>query len=99
MLVFGVLGNFSMERFDELDDEFYVMVVSIIGGNYRFVNFILKIMVVVLFDDEVDKMVVVESYIVDVLEGNSEEDIILFVDIIIRYNFVLFVKFMKKKMG
>ncbi|CAG7886988.1 unnamed protein product [Brassica rapa] len=98
-LVSGVPGNFSTERLDELDDESHVMVVSIIGGNHRLVNFTSKTMVVASPDDEADKTVVVESYIVDVPEGNSEEDTILLVDTIIRYNLVSLAKLTKKKMG
>ncbi|KAG2244603.1 hypothetical protein Bca52824_093570 [Brassica carinata] len=66
-------------RLDELDDESHVMVVSIIGGNRRLANFTSKTVVVASPDDEEGKTVVVESYIVDVPEGNSEEDTILFV--------------------
>lgn len=98
-LVSGLPGDFSKERLDELDDESHVMVVSIIGGNHRLVNFTSKTIVVASPDDEAGKTVVVESYIVDVPEGNSEEDTIMFVDTITRYNLVSLAKLTKKEMG
>ncbi|CAH8345931.1 unnamed protein product [Eruca vesicaria subsp. sativa] len=98
-LISGVPGDFSTERLDEIDDESHVMVVSIIGGNHRLENFTSKTMVVASPDDEADKTVVVESYIVDVPEGNSEEDTIWFVDTIIRYNLVSLAKLTKKIMA
>lgn len=98
-MVSGVPGDFSTERLDELDDESHVMVVSIIGGNHRLVNLRSKTTVVASPEDEAEKTVVVESFVMDVPEGNSEEDAILFVDTIIRFNLVSLAKLTKKKMG
>ncbi|XP_024004753.1 abscisic acid receptor PYL13 [Eutrema salsugineum] len=99
-LVSGVPGDFSTERLDKLDDESHVMVVSIIGGNQRLVNYRSKTKVVASSpeEDEKEKTVVVESYAVDVPEGNSEEDTILFVDTITRYNLSSLAKLTKKMM-
>ncbi|KAL1224790.1 Abscisic acid receptor PYL13 [Cardamine amara subsp. amara] len=85
-LVSGLPADFSRERLDKLDDESHVMVVSIIGGNYRLVNYRSKTTVIASPEDVMEKTVVVESYVVDVPEGNSKEDTILFVDTIIKYN-------------
>lgn len=100
-LVSGLAGDFSTERLDELDEESHVMVVSIIGGNHRLVNYSSKTMVVASSekDNEAEKTVVVETYVVDVPEGNSEEDTILFADTIIRYNLASLAKLTKKMMG
>lgn len=99
-LVSGLSADFSTERLDELDDETHVMVVSIIGGNYRLANYRSKTMVASSDSEDVtEKTVVVESYVVDVPEGNSEEDTMLFVDTIIRYNLASLAKLAKKIMG
>ncbi|CAE6188771.1 unnamed protein product [Arabidopsis arenosa] len=97
--VSGFPADFSTERLEELDDESHVMVVSIIGGNHRLVNYKSKTTVVASPEDVTEKTVVVESYVVDVPEGNSEEDTIFFVDNIIRYNLTSLAKLTKKMMG
>ncbi|XP_010449490.1 PREDICTED: abscisic acid receptor PYL13-like [Camelina sativa] len=96
-LVSGLPADFSTERLDELDDESHVMVVSIIGGNHRLANYRSKTTVVAA-SSLVEKTVVVESYVVDVPEGNSEEDTIYFVDNIIRYNLSSLAKLTKEMM-
>ncbi|XP_010434508.1 PREDICTED: abscisic acid receptor PYL13-like [Camelina sativa] len=95
-LVSGLSAGFSTERLDELDDESHVMVVSIIGGNHMLANFRSKTTVDA---SSVEKTVVVESYVVDVPEGNSEEDTIYVVDNIIRYNLSSLAKLTKEMMG
>ncbi|AEE84069.1 Abscisic acid receptor PYL13 [Arabidopsis thaliana] len=97
-LVSGFPADFSTERLEELDDESHVMVVSIIGGNHRLVNYKSKTKVVASPEDMAKKTVVVESYVVDVPEGTSEEDTIFFVDNIIRYNLTSLAKLTKKMM-
>lgn len=98
-LISGLPADFSTERLDKLDDESHVMVVSIIDGNYRLANYRLKTMVIASPEDVTEKTVVVERYVVDVPEGNSEEDTILFVDTIIKYNLESLAKLAEKRMG
>ncbi|EOA18304.1 hypothetical protein CARUB_v10006812mg [Capsella rubella] len=98
-LVSGLPADFSTERLDELDDESHVMVVSIIGGNHRLANYRSKITVAESSSVVGEKTVVVESYVVDVPEGNSVEETIFFVDNIIRYNLSSLAKLTKKMMG
>lgn len=95
----GFPADFSTERLDELDDESHVMVVSIIGGNQRLVNYRSKTTVFSSSEEEAAKTVVVQSYVVDVPEGNSEEDTIFFVDNITRYNLTSLATLTKKMMG
>ncbi|KAG7532543.1 Polyketide cyclase/dehydrase [Arabidopsis thaliana x Arabidopsis arenosa] len=45
-------ASFSLERLDELDDESHVMVISIIGGDHRLVNYRSKTMVFVAAEEE-----------------------------------------------
>ncbi|VYS63162.1 unnamed protein product [Arabidopsis thaliana] len=96
-LVSGFPADFSTERLEELDES-HVMVVSIIGGNHRLVNYKSKTKVVASPEDMAKKTVVVESYVVDVPEGTSEEDTKFFVDNIIRYNLTSLAKLTKKMM-
>ncbi|KAG7605069.1 putative polyketide cyclase/dehydrase, START-like domain superfamily [Arabidopsis thaliana] len=84
-VVSGLPAEFSRERLDELDDESHVMMISIIGGDHRLVNYRSKTMAFVAADAE-EKTVVVESYVVDVPEGNSEEETTSFADTIVGFN-------------
>ncbi|CAH8278145.1 unnamed protein product [Arabidopsis lyrata] len=77
-------ASFSLERLDELDDESHVMVISIIGGDHRLVNYRSKTMVFVATEEE--KTVVEESYVVDVPEGNTDEETTLFANTIVKCN-------------
>ncbi|CAL9241709.1 unnamed protein product [Arabidopsis halleri] len=77
-------ASFSLERLDELDDESHVMLISIIGGDHRLVNYRSKTMVFVATEEE--KTVVEESYVVDVPEGNTEEETTLFANTIVKCN-------------
>ncbi|AED95309.1 unnamed protein product [Arabidopsis thaliana] len=89
-------ASFSLERLDELDDESHVMVISIIGGDHRLVNYQSKTTVFVAAEEE--KTVVVESYVVDVPEGNTEEETTLFADTIVGCNLRSLAKLSEKMM-
>ncbi|XP_058198080.1 abscisic acid receptor PYL12-like [Rhododendron vialii] len=86
-IVFGLPARFSTERLDKLDDETHVMMFSIIGGDHRLENYHATM---TLHEDngreDGGKTVVIESYVVDVPAGSSEEDTCLFADTIIRCN-------------
>lgn len=77
----------STERLDRLDDDLHVMVVSIIGGDHKLVNYKSTVTL-----HEVDGggggggTVVVESYVVDVPADSCGEDTCLFADTIIGCN-------------
>lgn len=86
-IVSGLPARFSTERLDKLDDETHVMIFSIIGGDHRLENYHAT---TTLHEDngreDGKKTVVIESYVVDVQAGSSEEDTCLFADTIIRCN-------------
>ncbi|CAH8278146.1 unnamed protein product [Arabidopsis lyrata] len=94
-VVSGLPAEFSQERLDELDDESHMMVISIIGGDHRLVNYRSKTMAFVAADEE-EKTVVVESYVVDVPEGNSEEETTSFADNIVGFNLKSLAKLSEK---
>ncbi|XVE51468.1 hypothetical protein DITRI_Ditri02bG0043200 [Diplodiscus trichospermus] len=87
MVVSGLPAATSTERLDELDDELHVMMISIIGGDHRFVNYRSTTSLhEINGDGDGGKTMVVESYVVDVPAGNSKEDTCSFADMIIGCN-------------
>ncbi|VVB08094.1 unnamed protein product [Arabis nemorensis] len=94
-VVSGLPAVHSIERLDELDDESHVMVISIIGGDHRLVNYRSKTTALVSAEEE-EKTVVVESYVVDVPEGNSEEETTLFANTIVGFNLKSLAKLSEK---
>ncbi|XP_047968876.1 abscisic acid receptor PYL12-like [Salvia hispanica] len=82
-VVSGLPGRRSTERLDRLDDESHVMVVSIIGGDHKLVNYRSTTTLHGGCDGET---VVTESYVVDIPPDSCEEDTCLFADTIIGCN-------------
>ncbi|XP_078437966.1 polyketide cyclase/dehydrase and lipid transport superfamily protein [Wolffia australiana] len=89
-VISGLPASTSTERLDILDDARRIAGFSIIGGEHRLKNY-RSVTSVTEFrrSDGVDERiwsVVLESYVVDVPEGNSEEDTRLFADTVVRLN-------------
>ncbi|KAK9267162.1 hypothetical protein L1049_009582 [Liquidambar formosana] len=90
MLISGFPAETSTERLEKLDDDMHVMMFRIIGGdiNHRLVNFCST--TTLHEDEEVEgamrRTVVIESYVVDVPVGSSEEDTCVFVDTVVGCN-------------
>ncbi|KAK6947426.1 Polyketide cyclase/dehydrase [Dillenia turbinata] len=86
-VISGLPAATSTERLDILDDDRHVTGFSIIGGEHRLRNY-RSVTTVHEFEREGNKIwtVVLESYVVDVPEGNSEEDTRLFADTVIKLN-------------
>ncbi|XP_020217684.1 abscisic acid receptor PYR1 [Cajanus cajan] len=90
-VISGLPAATSTERLDLLDDLRRVTGFSIIGGEHRLRNY-RSVTTVHSFhhhdDDDDDKIytVVLESYIVDVPDGNTEEDTRLFADTVVKLN-------------
>ncbi|ESQ39724.1 hypothetical protein EUTSA_v10001220mg [Eutrema salsugineum] len=97
-VVSGLPAAYSVERLDELDDESHVMVISIIGGDHRLINYRSKTTAFVAAAEE-EKTVVVESYVVDVPEGNSEEETMSFANTIVGFNLKSLAKLSEKMMA
>ncbi|XP_047329237.1 abscisic acid receptor PYL1-like [Impatiens glandulifera] len=81
-VISGLPAETSIERLDLLDDERRVTGFSITGGDHRLRNY----HSVMTVHEEEEGTVVMESYVVDVPEGNSEEDTRLFADTVVRLN-------------
>lgn len=86
-LVTGLPAERSVERLEKLDDDLHVMIVSIIGGDHRLVNYRST---TTLHECEEegggDKTLVIESYVVDIPAGSCRDDTCLFVDTVIACN-------------
>lgn len=82
-LVSGLPAVSSMERLDILDEERHVISFSVVGGVHRCRNYR---SVTTLHGDGNGGTVVIESYVVDVPQGNTKEETCSFVDTIVRCN-------------
>ncbi|XP_042393682.1 abscisic acid receptor PYL10-like [Zingiber officinale] len=86
-VISGLPASTSTERLDVLDEDRRVSGFTIVGGEHRLRNYRSVTTV-----DELRggggqiRAVVLESYIVDVPEGNTEEDTRLFADTVVRLN-------------
>ncbi|XP_071706526.1 abscisic acid receptor PYR1-like [Rutidosis leptorrhynchoides] len=83
VVISGLPADTSTERLDLLDDEKRVMAFSIIGGEHRLKNYRAVTTVHEISNTET---IVLESYVVDVPEGNTEEDTRFFSDTIVKLN-------------
>ncbi|KAG6595406.1 Abscisic acid receptor PYL4, partial [Cucurbita argyrosperma subsp. argyrosperma] len=81
-VISGLPAANSTERLEILDDERHIMSFSVIGGEHRLANY----RSVTTLHPEGDDTVVVESYVVDIPPGNTEEDTCVFIDTIVRCN-------------
>ncbi|XP_055809280.1 abscisic acid receptor PYL4-like [Solanum dulcamara] len=88
-VITGLPAASSIERLEILDDEKKVMSISIVGGDHRLTNYrSVTTLHRTAADDggDGDGTVVVESYVVDVPQGNTMEETSVFVDTIVRCN-------------
>ncbi|XP_042950916.1 abscisic acid receptor PYR1-like isoform X1 [Carya illinoinensis] len=85
-VISGLPADTSTERLDMLDEDQHVTGFSIIGGEHRLRNYRSVTSVHGFHHDGKIWTVVLESYIVDVPEGNTEEDTRLFADTVVKLN-------------
>ncbi|KAG0474814.1 hypothetical protein HPP92_014500 [Vanilla planifolia] len=90
-VISGLPASTSTERLDVLDEEHMITGFTIIGGEHRLKNYrsattVTEFAGVDLGEGGGVVTVVLESYVVDVPEGNTEEDTRLFADTFIRLN-------------
>lgn len=82
-VISGLPAVSSTERLEILDDERHVISFSVVGGDHRLANYR---SVTTLHAEPNGGTVVVESYVVDVPQGNTKEETCVFVDTIVRCN-------------
>ncbi|KAL4342785.1 hypothetical protein HN51_061087 [Arachis hypogaea] len=85
-VISGLPANTSTERLDVLDDDRHVIGFTIVGGEHRLRNYRSVTSVHGFEHDGKIWTVVLESYVVDVPEGNTEEDTRLFSDTVVKLN-------------
>ncbi|PSS11629.1 Abscisic acid receptor like [Actinidia chinensis var. chinensis] len=85
-VISGLPATASTERLDLLDEDRHATGFSIIGGEHRLKNYRSVTTVHEFQRDGRIWTVVLESYVVDVPEGNSEEDTHLFADTVVKLN-------------
>ncbi|OAY24406.1 hypothetical protein MANES_17G013400v8 [Manihot esculenta] len=85
-VISGLPAATSTERLDILDDERQVTGFTIIGGEHRLRNYRSVTTVHGFERDGRIWSVVLESYVVDVPDGNTEEDTRLFADTVVKLN-------------
>ena len=84
-VVSGLPAGSSTERLEILDDERHVISFSVVGGDHRLHNY-RSVTTLHPAPPGGRGTVVVESYVVDVPPGNTDEETCVFVDTIVRCN-------------
>ncbi|CAJ1858643.1 unnamed protein product [Sphenostylis stenocarpa] len=82
LVVSGLPAESSTERLEILDDERHVMSFSVVGGDHRLRNY----RSVTTLHASGNETLVIESYVVDVPQGNTVEETCVFVETIVRCN-------------
>ncbi|KAG6501248.1 abscisic acid receptor PYL9-like [Zingiber officinale] len=88
-VVSGLPASTSVERLEILDDDRHILSFRVIGGEHRLNNYCSVTSVTEFFDpDDHAKAysVVLESYVVDIPDGNSDEDTKMFTDTVVKLN-------------
>lgn len=85
-VVSGLPATTSTERLDILDDERHILSISIVGGIHRLNNYRSITTLHERLINGKPGTIVIESYVVDVPEGNTTEETRLFVDTIVKRN-------------
>ncbi|KAJ0042204.1 abscisic acid receptor PYL8 [Pistacia vera] len=82
----GLPATTSTERLELLDDEEHVLRIRIIGGDHRLRNYSSIISLHPEIIDGRPGTLVLESFVVDVPEGNTKDDTCYFVEALIKCN-------------
>jgi abscisic acid receptor PYR/PYL family len=82
-VVSGLPASSSTERLEVLDDDLHILSFRVIGGDHRLRNYR---SVTSVTEFPLPYCVVVESYVVDVPDGNTEEDTRMFTDTVVKLN-------------
>ncbi|KAJ1259573.1 hypothetical protein BS78_10G166600 [Paspalum vaginatum] len=83
-VVSGLPASSSTERLEVLDDDRHILSFRVVGGDHRLRNY--RSVTSVTEFQPGPYCVVVESYVVDVPDGNTEEDTRMFTDTVVRLN-------------
>ncbi|PKU85330.1 abscisic acid receptor PYL8-like [Dendrobium catenatum] len=82
----GLPATTSTERLEFLDDDEHVLSIKIVGGDHRLKNYS---SVITLHPETIDERpgtLVIESFVVDVPDGNTKDDTCFFIEALIKCN-------------
>ncbi|KAL5571399.1 hypothetical protein UlMin_021680 [Ulmus minor] len=82
----GLPATTSTERLELLDDKEHILGIRIVGGDHRLRNYSSIVTVHPKVIDGRPGTLVIESFVVDIPEGNSQDDTCYFVEALIRCN-------------
>ncbi|KAL6592268.1 hypothetical protein ACP70R_028662 [Stipagrostis hirtigluma subsp. patula] len=85
-VVSGLPASTSTERLEILDDDRHILSFRVVGGDHRLRNYRSVTSVTEFQPGPNPYCVVLESYVVDVPEGNTEEDTRMFTDTVVKLN-------------
>ncbi|XP_071705123.1 abscisic acid receptor PYL2 [Rutidosis leptorrhynchoides] len=86
-VISGLPASTSTERLELVDDERHILSFRVVGGEHRLNNY-LSVTSVNEFKKDDNKVytIVLESYIVDIPQGNTVEDTKMFTDTVVKLN-------------
>ncbi|KAJ8616284.1 hypothetical protein MRB53_035656 [Persea americana] len=82
----GLPATTSTERLELLDDNEHILSITIVGGDHRLRNYSSKITLHPEIIDGRPGTMVIESFVVDVPEGNTKDETCYFVEALIKCN-------------
>ncbi|XP_073315700.1 abscisic acid receptor PYL8 [Primulina huaijiensis] len=82
----GLPATTSTERLELLDDEEHILSVRIVGGDHRLRNYASTVSVHPEVIEGRPGTIVIESFVVDVPEGNTKDETCFFVEALIKCN-------------
>jgi len=82
----GLPATTSTERLEQLDDDEHILSVKFVGGDHRLRNYSSIITVHPESIDGRPGTLVIESFVVDVPEGNTKDETCYFVEAVIKCN-------------
>ncbi|KAK4412603.1 Abscisic acid receptor PYL2 [Sesamum alatum] len=85
-VISGLPASTSTERLEILDDENHILSFRVVGGEHRLNNYRSVTSVNEFKKDGKIYTIVLESYIVDIPEGNTGEDTKMFTDTVVKLN-------------
>ncbi|XP_058067858.1 abscisic acid receptor PYL2 [Magnolia sinica] len=85
-VISGLPASTSTERLEVLDDEKHILSFSVVGGEHRLKNYRSVTSLNEFSKEGKVYTVVLESYVVDIPDGNTGEDTKMFVDTVVKLN-------------
>ncbi|KAJ0770321.1 putative polyketide cyclase/dehydrase, START-like domain superfamily [Helianthus annuus] len=85
-VISGIPASTSTERLELVDEERHILSFRVVGGEHRLNNYLSVTSVNEFSKEEKVYTIVLESYVVDVPEGNTVDDTKMFTDTVVKLN-------------